>query len=99
MLPEVRLATISAMETNERAQALERLKKQREFQTHVVAYLIVNAAVWAIWASTGHGYPWPAWLTGLWGIGLVLNGWDVYLRRPITDADVDREIDRLRPSH
>src|SRR5437016_10622696 len=71
----VRLATIAFMDTNERTQALERLKKQREFQTHVVAYLIVNLAVWAIWASTGHGYPWPAWMTGLWGIGLVLNGW------------------------
>ena len=33
------------------------------------------------------------------GIGLVLNGWDVYLRRPITNADVEREITRLHMPH
>ena len=92
-------ATMSAMETNERTEALARLRKQREFQTHVIAYLVVNIAVWAIWASTGHGYPWPAWLTGCWGIGLLLNGWDVYFRRPITEGDIDREVERLRPTH
>ena len=92
-------ATIRPMEENEREQARQRLQKQREFQMHVVVYAIVNLAVWAIWASTGQGYPWPAWLTGLWGIGLILNGWEVYFRRPITEADVDREVDRLRPTH
>ena len=40
--------------------------------------------------------PWPAWVTGGWGIGLVLNFWDVYMRAPITDADVDREMARLQ---
>jgi hypothetical protein len=81
--------------TSDRELALRRLKKERDFQSHVVAYLVVNAAVWAIWAFTGTGYPWPAWLTGLWGIGLVLNAWDVYWRRPITETDVERELERL----
>ena len=79
----------------ERQVALARLKKRRDFQNHLVAYVVINAAVWAIWATTGAGYPWPAWLTGIWGIGLLLNGWEVYLRRPITDADVEHEIERL----
>ncbi len=82
-----------------RQEALARLKRRREFQNHLVAYIVINAAVWVIWATTGAGYPWPAWLTGLWGIGLVLNGWDVYLRRPITNADVEREISRLHTPH
>ena len=56
--------------------------------------MVVNAAVWVIWATTGSGYPWPAWITGLWAIGLVLNAWDVYVRRPITEAEVQRELDR-----
>jgi hypothetical protein len=55
--------------------------------------------VWAVWAATGAGDLWPAWLTGLWGIGLVLNAWDVYFRMPITEADVQREIQRLHPKH
>ena len=82
-----------------RQEALACLKRRREFQNHLVAYIVINAAVWVIWATTGAGYPWPAWLTGLWGIGLVLNGWDVYLRRPITNADVEREISRLHTPH
>ena len=84
---------------DKRQEALARLKKQREFQNHLVAYIVINAAVWVIWATTGAGYPWPAWLTGIWGIGLVLNGWDVYLRRPITNAEVEREISRLHTPH
>lgn len=83
----------------ERAVALARLRKRRDFQNHLVAYVVINIAVWVIWATTGTGYPWPAWLTGIWGIGLVLNAWEVYLRRPITDADVDEEMRRLRPTH
>ena len=79
-----------------RDQALERLKKRRDFQGHVVAYVVVNVALWAIWAVTGGGYPWPAWVTGGWAIGLLLNFWDVYIRAPITDADVEREVGRLQ---
>jgi hypothetical protein len=83
----------------EREQALERLKKRRDFQGHVVAYLVVNAALWGIWAATGAGYPWPAWISGGWGIGLVLNAWEVYFRAPITETDVQQEIERLRHEH
>lgn len=81
---------------NEREQALERLKKKRDFQGHLVAYVVINAALWAIWAATGAGYAWPAWVTGGWGIGLLMNAWDVYFRAPITDADVEREMRRSR---
>jgi hypothetical protein len=87
------------VENKEHKQALARLKKRRDFQAHLVAFLVINAAVWVIWATTGQGYPWPAWLTGAWGIGLVLNAWDVYFRRPITEAEIEREISRLHPTH
>ena len=79
---------------SERDQALRRLKQKRDFQSHVVAFCVVNAAVWVIWSVSGAGYPWPAWLTGLWAIGLILNAWDVYVRRPITEREVQREIER-----
>ena len=86
-------------EDSDRAEALARLKKRRDFQGHVLVYLLVNAAVWAIWATTGSGYPWPAWLTGTWAIGLITNFWEVYVRKPITDTDVQREVDRLHHEH
>jgi len=85
--------------TGDREQALIRLKKRRDFQGHVMAYLIINAALWGVWAATGAGYAWPAWVTGAWSIGLLMNAWDVYFRAPITEADVQREIERLHPQH
>ena len=80
---------------DEREQALRRIKARRDLAGHAVSYLVVNTAVWVVWALTGDGYPWPAWLTGLWGIGLVMNAWDVHFRRPVTEADVQREIGRI----
>lgn len=81
----------------EREQALRSIKKRRDFTGHLVAFIVVNAAIWGIWAFTGSGDPWPAWITGLWGIGLIMNAWDVYGRRPVTEEDVQREIHRLHP--
>lgn len=81
--------------SSERDQAIARIKKRRDLQTHALSFVVINAAVWAIWATTGSGYPWPAWLTGAWTIGLLFNAWDVHARRPITDVDVQREIERL----
>jgi hypothetical protein len=30
-----------------------------------------------------------------WGIGLVMNAWDVFVAREITDEDIDHEIARM----
>ena len=32
----------------------------------------------------------------LWGIALGIHAWTVYGQRPITDADIDRELGRDR---
>jgi hypothetical protein len=34
-------------------------------------------------------------LTLAGGIGLVMNAWDVYFRRPITEGKVRHEIERM----
>ena len=78
-----------------RGVAISRLKKRREFQTHLFAYIVINGLVWAVWALTGEGYPWPLWLSGLWAIGLIFNAWDVYVRRPITEDEIRHEVERL----
>jgi len=59
-------------------------------------YGVVNAMLTGIWAMAGGGYFWPAWVLLGWGVGLVLNVWDVYFRRPVTEHDIQREIERLR---
>ena len=87
-----------------RRQALERLKKRRDFKTHLLVYVLINTLLWGIWAVIGvssHSWwPWPIFPTFFWGGGLVMNAWDVYLRRPITEDEVQHEIEHLaRPSH
>ena len=83
---------MSVDEQELRTLARDRVRKRRDFVAHVVAYVVINAAIVGIWAITGAGYFWPAWVMIGWGIGLVLNAWDVFFRRPITEADVDREM-------
>jgi hypothetical protein len=76
--------------------ALKRLKKRRDFGAHLLTYIVVNAVIVGIWLTTGRGGFWPMWVMMLWGIGLVLNAWDVFGRREITEADVRREMDKMR---
>jgi len=83
-------------EDDVRKQARKRLEKKRDFIAHVVTYVLVNAMLIGIWAISGAGYFWPAWVILGWGVGLALNAWDVFFRRPITEADIQREVDRGR---
>ena len=83
-------------ETRDRDEARKRVQAKRDFGSHLVAFVVINAVLIGVWAMTGGGYFWPAWLFALWGAGLVLHAWDVYLRRPVTDADVDAELRRDR---
>jgi len=77
-----------------REAALRRLKEKRDFRTHVAVYLIVNAMLVITWAISGSGYFWPIWVIVGWGVGIAINAWKVYFERPITEADIQREIDR-----
>lgn len=82
-----------------REEAVKQLKKKRDFQTHLVVYVAVNAMLVGIWFVTGaDGIFWPIFPILGWGIGLVANAWDVYGRRPITEDEIQREIERQRGS-
>ena len=39
--------------------------------SHLVAFLIVNLMVWAIYLAGAASFPWPLFVTGGWGIGLI----------------------------
>jgi uncharacterized ion transporter superfamily protein YfcC len=81
-------------ESDEWAQARKRVTDRRDFGSHVVVYVVVNAFLILVWAVTGAGYFWPAWVLGGWGIGLVLHAWEVFVRRQVSDADVEAELRR-----
>ncbi len=76
--------------------ALTELRKKRDFVNHVITYGVVNVILLVIWALTGAGFFWPGFVIVAWGIGLALNGWDVYGRRPISEDQIQREAERLR---
>ena len=77
--------------------ARKRLEARRGLTGHLVAYVVINLFLIGVWAMTGRGYFWPIWVIAGWGVGLVLNAWDVLWRRPITEADIDAELKRGGP--
>jgi hypothetical protein len=86
--------TTDTREQTPRDRAMEQLKKRRDFRGHVLIYMLFNAFLVMIWAITDpHVFFWPVFPIGIWGIGVVMNAWDVYWRREITEEDIRREIE------
>jgi hypothetical protein len=78
-----------------RDKAVTLLKKRRDFRGHVLVYVLVNSFLVVIWAITNdHGFFWPIFPIAGWGIGVVMNAWDVYWRPEITEEDVQHEMER-----
>jgi hypothetical protein len=81
---------------SERERARRRVQDRRDFGAHLVAFVVVNSFLVFVWAITGAGYFWPVWVIAAWGIGIVLHAWEVFFRRPVTEADIDAELRRRR---
>jgi hypothetical protein len=78
-------------------EAVNHLKKRRDFYAHLLVYFLVNGFIVVIWAfTTMPGFFWPVFPIFIWGIGVVMNAWDVFGRSDIRDEDVRREMDRMR---
>jgi hypothetical protein len=82
-----------------RDENLLRMAKRRvEFKKHLFTYIIVNIFLWGIWLFGGirhdHlSFPWPAFVSLGWGIGLTFN----YIRAytGFKDNMVEREYQKL----
>jgi hypothetical protein len=86
----------TSTERDVREVAAQRLEKRRGFTGHLLVYLLVNSSLVVIWLMTGHaGFFWPVFPMVFWGIGVVMNAWDVFFAHEITDEDIDREIARM----
>ena len=77
-----------------RERAIRRLQAKRGFRQHLVVYVVINASLAVIWGLTLGGYFWPLWPMVSWGIGLALHGWGVYGERPITEAEIQHEMEK-----
>ena len=76
-----------------RKAAIRRLLARRGFRQHLVLYAAVNGFLVLTWAITDGGDFWRAWQV-VWGILLALHGWRVYGERPITEAEIQREMEK-----
>ncbi len=93
--------TIDVAETDRdtvlRDRAVARLKKKRDFHAHLLVYALVNTTLIVIWALTSDGgFFWPIFPMVFWGIGLVMNAWDVYHAVDFTEEQIQHEIERLQ---
>jgi len=80
-----------------RTRAIKRLKKRRDFYRHLLAYVLVNGFLVILWAATGaHGYFWPIFPMVGWGIGVIMNAWDVFHDDEIDESDIQSEMRRLQ---
>jgi len=82
------------MDDSRRSAAITRLKAKRDFRADLFAYIVINAVLIGIWAATGAGYFWPMWVLLAWGVGLVFHAWSVWGQKGITEADIQREMQR-----
>ncbi len=83
-----------------REAAIKRLKKKRDFRSHLFVYVVVNVAFWTIWivdgAANGWEFPWPVFPTFFWGLFVLGNANDLYRRDPLREDLVQSEIESLR---
>ncbi|MGA7809632.1 2TM domain-containing protein, partial [Bradyrhizobium sp.] len=76
--------------------AIERIQAKRGFGVHATVYVAGNLLLVAVWAITSRGYFWPIWPMLGWGFGLGMNYWSVFLRKPISDDEIRREVEKRR---
>lgn len=87
--------------SDERSQAMRSLRRKRGFTMQLVTYAVINVFLWGFWLATGgaaeQGY-WPAWVSAAWGLGLAISAWHTFGEKPISEADIDAELSRVRHS-
>jgi hypothetical protein len=93
---KVRTMSEQTVHADLRDQALKRLKKRHDFVGHLLVYGLVNTFLVVIWAATNPGgFFWPVFPMVGWGIGVVMNAWDVFMTPDYGEDDIDREINRM----
>jgi len=91
------MTATAPVERSIRDQAVKRLKKRRDFYAHLLVYVLVNAFIIVIWAVTSDGgFFWPVFPMVGWGIGVVMNAWDVWRGDEFTEEEIKQEISRLQ---
>jgi hypothetical protein len=78
--------------------AIRRADMKLAFRSHLLAYVVVNAGLVAIYVMTSLGdYFWPIWPMLGWGIGIGAHAASVYMNgEGMRDRLIEEELERLR---
>jgi hypothetical protein len=88
-----------ASDDERRARAVERLEARRGFWRQLGLFVVLSAFLVLIWEMTSDGgYFWPIWPMAGFGIAIAFQAWNTFGQRPISDADIEREMKRDRES-
>lgn len=80
-------------------EAKARIKKKKEFLSHLVAYVLINIVLVVIWALSGSGYMWFLWPLGIWGVFVLWNFIDVFLLYKSIQSEkaaINREVEKIK---
>jgi hypothetical protein len=76
--------------------AIKQLRKKRDLQAHLLAYVLVNLLLNAIWLLTSPGgFYWPMIPLLGWGIGVAFHVWDVYVPETPPEDRIQREMNLI----
>lgn len=79
-----------------RTQAKQRLEDRRGFRSFAAVFVLVSALLVGIWAISGGGFFWPVFPIAGIGIAVAIQAWNVYGQKPISEDEIQREMDRQR---
>jgi 2TM domain len=83
-------------ESELRDQARKRLEDKRGFWNFVATWVVVSLLLVVIWLIADEGYFWPIWPIAGIGVAVALQGWKVYGQKPISESDIQQEMQRQR---
>ena len=74
----------------------KRVRKIRDFYTHLVVYLIVNALLVVVWYFTSGGFPWFIFCLGPWGRGIFFHWYSVFVEDGLLGKNwEDRKVQEI----